>query len=102
MAETIVQINFKFNVPRADYEAAVSALADDFAAVEGLRWKIWLMNEEQSESGGLMLFSDASSAEAFLGGPLAAAVQNHPAVSDMTVKQFDIMAKETMATRGPI
>jgi hypothetical protein len=102
MSGKILQINFKFNVSRAEYEQAVSPLASQFAAVPGLRWKIWLMNEAESESGGIMLFDDDSSLQAFLAGPLAAQVTGHPALSDFSVKQFDVMEGETAITRGPV
>jgi hypothetical protein len=102
MAATILQINFKFNVPREDYENAVSPLADDFAAVKGLKWKIWLMNETQSEAGGIMLFDSESSLMAFLESPLAAKVTQHPALSDMNVKSFGVMDKVSSITRGPL
>jgi len=102
MSGKIVQINFKFNVPRGDYEQAAASLADEFAAVAGLHWKIWLMNEAESESGGIMMFVDESSAKAFLEGPLAAKVMGHPALSDFSVKQFDVMKEETAITRGPV
>jgi hypothetical protein len=102
MAERILQLNFKFNVPRAEYEQAVSSLAGKFADVAGLRWKVWLMNEAESEAGGIYLFNDESSLENFLAGPLAAQVSSHPALSDMSVKRFDVMPDLTAITRGPI
>lgn len=102
MSGRILQINFKFNVARADYEQAVSPLASQFAAVAGLRWKVWLMNEAESEAGGIMLFDDEASLNAFLEGPLAAQVTGHPALSDFSVKQFDVMEDETAITRGPV
>ena len=102
MKEKILQLNFKFNVPKADYEQAVSPLADNFAAVPGLRWKIWLMNESENEAGGIYLFNDESSLQAFLEGPLADGVKNHPALSDMSAKVFDSMDELTAITRGPI
>lgn len=102
MSGRILQINFKFNVARADYEQAVSPLASQFAAVAGLRWKVWLMNEAESEAGGIMLFDDEASLNAFLEGPLAAQVTGHPALSDFNVKQFDVMEDETAITRGPV
>ena len=40
----ILQVNFKFNVPREQYENTVSPMAQDFANVPGLLWKVWLMN----------------------------------------------------------
>jgi hypothetical protein len=102
MSVRLVQINFKFNVPRADFEAAEFPMAPEFAAVDGLRWKLWIINEEQSEAGGIMLFEDQTAADAFLAGPLAAKVTGHPALSDFSVKQFDIQESVTAMTRGPI
>lgn len=102
MSGKILEINFKFNVPRAEYEKDVSPLADEFAALDGLRWKIWLMNEGESEAGGVMFFDDEASVKAFLEGPLAAKITGHPALSDFSVKQFDLMKSETFITRGPV
>ncbi|MEE9554391.1 MAG: YdhR family protein [candidate division Zixibacteria bacterium] len=102
MSGKILQLNFTFNVSAGEYEKAVSPLAEKFAAVPGLRWKIWLMNEDKSEAGGIYLFDSASSLENFLSGELAAAVSSHPALSDMSVKQFDIMEGITSTTRGPV
>ena len=47
-----MQINFKLDVSRADYEQAVSPFASQFAAVAGLRWKIWLMDGAIFGRGG--------------------------------------------------
>ena len=60
------------------------------------------MNEAESEAGGIYLFDDDSSLQAFLAGPLAAKVNSHPAFSDMSAKQFDVMADVTAITRGPV
>jgi len=102
MSARMLQLNFKFNVSRAEYEDAVSPLASDFAAVPGLRWKIWIMNDEESEAGGLYLFDDEASLQAYLEGPLASGVASHPALSDMSAKQFDVMDGLTAITRGPV
>jgi hypothetical protein len=102
MPGRILQINFKFNVSRAEYEQAVTSLSDDVAALAGLRWKIWIMNEPEREAGGIYLFEDAASVKAFLEGPLAATVTSHPALSDFSVKQFDVMEDLTKTARGPV
>ncbi|MCP4580834.1 MAG: YdhR family protein [candidate division Zixibacteria bacterium] len=102
MSGKILQLNFKFNVISAEYKQAVAPLADKFAAVDGLVWKIWLMNETESEAGGIYFFKDESSRKAFLEGDLAAAVSNHPALSDMSIKRFDVMDEITAITRGPV
>jgi len=102
MPGRILQVNFKFNVTRAEYEQAVSALADNFAALPGLRWKVWIMNEAEKEAGGIYMFEDEASVKAYLDGPLAAGVISHPALSDFSVKQFDVMDDLSRITRGPI
>ncbi len=102
MAEKILQINFKFSVTKAEYEAAAASLAPEFAKVDGLRWKVWTVNEALSEAGGIYCFEDEASLQAFLDGPLAATVKNHPAFSDMSAKPFDVMAGVTATTRGPV
>ena len=102
MAEKILQINFKLNVSTSEYEQTISPLASQFVAVAGLRWKIWLMDAARSEAGGICLFDDESFVQAFLAGPLIAQMRSHPALSEMSVKQFDVMKNETSITHGPI
>jgi len=102
MSGKILQLNFRFNVSRAEYEQAGSSLASDFAAVTGLRWKIWMINEVEREAGGIYLFNDEASLKDFLEGSLVAQVKSHPALSDFSVKQFDVMEDLTAITRGPV
>ena len=102
MSARLVQLNFKFSVSASEYEQAVSPLANDFAAVSGLRWKIWTLNEADQEAGGIYLFEDEASAQEYLEGPLAAMVTSHPALSDFSVKQSDVMDDLSSTTRGPV
>lgn len=102
MPGKILQINFKFSVPKAEYEQAASGLVKDIAAVGGLRWKVWIMNEAEQEAGGIYLFDNEASVKAYLEGPVVAKVTSHPALSDFSVKQFDVMDEVTAITRGPV
>lgn len=102
MSARILQINFTFNVSREAYEATVSPMADAFAAVPGCQWKIWLMNEANREAGGIYLFEDDASLQAYLVSPLVAQVTSHPALSGFSVKQFDVMEAVTKVTHGPV
>jgi len=102
MSGTLLQLNFKFNVSGAEYEKAVAPLASEFAALSGLKWKIWMINEAEQEAGGIYLFENEASAKAYLEGPLAAQVTSHPALSDFSVKLFDVMEDLTAITRGPV
>jgi hypothetical protein len=102
MSGTVLQVNFKLNVSPAEYEKTVTPMADAFAEVEGLRWKLWLLNQEESEAGGVYLFEDEPSCAAFLAGPLAAAVKSAPFLRELSIKRFEVMAEVTEITRGPI
>ena len=102
MPARILQISFHLNVPRAEFEDIARSLASDFAQLPGLTWKIWLMNETERQAGGIYLFEDQSSLDAYLEGPLAQAVMAHPALSDLAAKQFDVIEDCTAITRGPL
>ena len=65
MAETILQINFKFDGSKAEYLKAFGEVAAPIAATPGLRWKVWPWNDEGQVGGGIYLSDDASSAQAF-------------------------------------
>ncbi len=102
MSEIMLQLNFNFSVTKEEYEQAVSPLAEKFAIVPGLIWKIWILNAEKSEAGGIYLFENQASLDEFLAGPLAKSVTSHPALSNFSVKQFGIMKDITEITRGPL
>jgi hypothetical protein len=102
MSEIMLQLNFNFSVSKEEYEQAVSPLADKFAEVPGLKWKVWILNGEKSEGGGIYMFENQASLDEFLAGPLAKTVTSHPALSNFSVKQFGIMKDITKITRGPI
>lgn len=102
MSQRILQINLKFNVSAAEYEQTVSGLAEAIAAVEGLRWKVWLMNEAEQEAGGVYLFDNAEAVQAFLDGPIVSQVASHPAITAVSAKQFEISEDLTAVTRGPV
>lgn len=98
----VLQINFKFKGSRADYERIVAPAVTPVAQVGGLRWKIWIINEATHEAGGIYLFADAASVKRFLASDLVKGITAHPALASFSVKQFDVMERETMRTRGPV
>lgn len=102
MSQQILQLNFKFNVSRNDYENTATSLANDFAKVPGCQWKIWLMNEKDNEAGGIYLFEDEKALEQFKASPLATGVLSHPALSDFSIKQFDILEDVSAVTHAPL
>ena len=102
----ILQINFKFKVEkRSELEKAFLKEAPRFGPrgeVKGLLWKIWLMNEAEKSAGGIYLFKDDASVEAFLKGEIVAGLKSNPALSDIEAKVFDILPEHTKITRGPV
>ena len=102
MSEIMLQVNFNYSVTKEEYEQAVAPLADKFANVPGLKWKIWILNSEKSEAGGIYMFDSQASLDTYVAGPLAEAVLNHPALSNFDIKQFTIMEDVTKVTRGPL
>jgi hypothetical protein len=102
MSQKILQINFLLSVSAKDYEEACLPAAQPIADTPGLRWKVWLMNEAEHEAGGLYLFDDEASVQAFLAGPIVAAVKSNPAISAISAKMFNVMEGLTAITRGPV
>jgi hypothetical protein len=100
----ILQVNFKFKMPRTELEKAFLQLAPRFSPsgdVKGLLWKIWLMNEAEKIAGGIYLFKDEASVEAYLKGEIVAGLKSNPAISNIEAKVFDILPEHTKITRGP-
>jgi hypothetical protein len=98
----LLQINFNFSVTPDEYKATASSLADQFASVQGLIWKVWIINEAANEAGGIYLFDTDASLRKFLDSSLVAGVVGHPALSDFSVKPFSVMEEQTAVTRGPM
>ena len=102
MAETVLQVNFKFSVRRSEYEELAASLAEAFSEVPGLVWKVWILNATESEAGGIYYFESEEALRLFLASQLAADVQTHPAVSEFSAKTFEVMDAATAVTRGPV
>jgi hypothetical protein len=102
VAKTIVLITFKFNGSKAEYLETFREAAVAIAATPGLSWKVWPWNDEDRVGGGIYIFEDAASAQAYLGGSIAAGLGEHPALSDLSVKQFEVLDSLTAVTRGPV
>lgn len=99
MEGQIVQITYKLEGPRDKYVEENLPYAQPIADVPGLRWKIWIINEQMEEAGGVYFFADGSSLQAFLDGPIISEMKGDPSLS---IKTFDVLEELTIITRGPI
>ena len=63
----ILQIHFPFPGPFGEAMVeALTPLAQSINNEPGLRWKVWTESPERHLAGGVYLFDDAESAEAYL------------------------------------
>jgi hypothetical protein len=102
MTQKILQINFKITTSVKDYAKLVAPLADPIAQTPGLEWKVWLFNEQNHEAGGVYLFRDETSVNAYLNGDLVAGLKKQPTIKEISAKVFDVEEALTHKTRGPI
>ena len=83
----IVQINFPFAGPAADLRTAMLAAAPKFTGMNGLVWKVWLVDEARKEGGGIYLSSSRALADAFAAGNIVAELRKSRPGAE--VKVFD-------------
>jgi len=103
MPQKIVQINGRLIVPAEEFERQNGTEgAQFFANVPGLLWKIWLINKEQGEAGGLYLFADEFTYNEYLNGPIVAQLYDYPLWTDVSVKGFDYLPTQSAITRAPV
>jgi len=98
----ILQINFKLNVPSAEYRKTVQSVVQAIADVPGLVWKVWLLNEQDGEAGGIYLFQDEPSLAAYLSGPIIRQIKSLPQLREISAKRFAAIPELTVVTHGPI
>jgi Putative mono-oxygenase ydhR len=98
---TILQIDFPYDGPfGSDLSESRVAIAEDIAGEPGLLWKIWTENADTKEAGGVYLFEDEKSAEAFREkqtGRLRAM-----GMANIRAKIFAVNGPLTEITRGPV
>ena len=94
----LLQIDFPFSGPWGeDMAAGMKALAASIAEEPGLVWKIWTENRE---AGGIYLFTDRDSAQAYL--------EMHRArllgfgIATVNAKLFDVNRNLSLIDRAPL
>jgi hypothetical protein len=102
MTQKLLQINFKITTSVKDYATMVAPLADPIAKTPGLEWKVWIFNEQDHSAGGVYLFRDEASVNAYMHGDIVAGLKKQPTIKDISAKIFDVDENLTHKTRGPI
>ena len=98
----VLHLRIKLRVSPPALLAQSREVASVAASVEGLIWKIWILQEEQFEMGGVYLFADREAAEAYLNHPIIQAVYNDPAVVSHQSQLWDVVSSLSALTRAPL
>ena len=99
---TVLHLRFKLRVPPDVLLAKSREAASFMAAVEGLIWKIWIFQEEAFEMGGIYLFANRETAEAYLNHPVVQAARSNPAVVSTQAELWDVESSLSALTRAPL
>ena len=99
---TVLHLRFKLREPPDVLLAHSREGASIIASVEGLIWKIWLMNKAEYEMGGMYLFANREAAEAYLKQPVIQAVCSNPAVVSTQSQLWDVESSLSALTRAPL
>ena len=70
------------------------------AAVPGLIWKVWILDEAASELGGVYLFASRAQAQAYADGPFLEHLRHDPRVVRVEHRLWDTHALSAL-TRAP-
>ncbi len=98
---TLLQIDFPLGGPWGDEMAsAFSGLAAVIGQTSGLRWKIWTENPSEGLSGGIYLFDDDASAQAYLTEHTARLASF--GISDIRAVMFQVNESLTAINHGPL
>jgi hypothetical protein len=94
-------ITFKLDgIDEAAYQAHAEQSASAFAAMPGLRAKIWLANEQTNTYGGIYTWDDVAAMRAYQSGKIFRGLQANPHMIDVAVRDFSVLAGPTKVTRG--
>jgi hypothetical protein len=95
-----VQIQFDLRCTPAEFRGHADHVASAFAAVPGLLWKVWILDEERGRAGGVYLFADRLAATAYLEGPIVSGLRENPALANVEARLFDVLEGPSVITRG--
>ena len=99
MALKLLQMDYRFPGPWGDEMAAeYSDLARRIADVPGLICKVWTENRETGEAGGIYLFEDEASLDAYM-GPKIERMEAF-GIKGLRARKFDVNEPLTRITRG--
>jgi Putative mono-oxygenase ydhR len=98
---TVLHLRFKLRVPPDVLLSHSREAASVIAKVEGLIWKIWVFQDE-FEMGGIYLFANHESAEAYLNHPIVQAISSNPSIVSTQSQLWRVESSLSALTRAPL
>lgn len=99
---TVLHLRFKLRVSPDVVLAHSRDAAERIASVDGLIWKIWLVERERREVGGVYLFASRENALSYLNHPIIEALCSNPAVVSTDSQIWEVESALSAITRGPL
>jgi len=98
----LLHLRFKLRVSPDVVLAHSRDAANRIASLDGLIWKVWLLEREQREMGGLYLFASREAAVAYLNHPIIQTLCSNPAVVSTDSQIWEVESSLSALTRGPL
>lgn len=97
----MVQVNFTLNDDWSaeDHLEEGRAVAPGIRDFPGLKWKIWIKNDETGERGGIYLFEDDASVQEYVESKYVD--DSKEMFKEIEIKQWEVIDELTALTRGP-
>lgn len=102
MTQQVFITKFNYDLPSLDFKKMLPAVAGRFAGIPGCQWKIWLLDEQKKESGGIYLFDDINALEKFRQSDLFASVLSNPAFSNFETRIAAVSERASAITHAPM
>jgi len=100
MPMTILHVITTTHISPAAILAGAADPARAIAAVPGLIWKVWILDEAAAELGGVYLFASRAHAQAYVDGPILDHLRHDSRVVRVEHRMWDTHALSAL-TRAP-
>ena len=102
VAMHVLIVNFNLQgLSEAEYrQACDSAFAPAFRDAPGLLTKTWLSDPGSNTYGGVYVWRDRAALDAYLQSELFRTVANHPNLTNISSRDFEVLEAPTRVTRG--
>ena len=101
---SVLVVRYKYDL-REDNDiielSKIEEMLKIWSTIPGLGVKFALANPDENEYGGVYLFEDDESLEAFLASPLLKEWGEHPDVSELTFRKYQVLPDFTLKTIKP-